>query len=243
MLSVDIHRSALFLDLDGTLIDIGTTPHDVVVPVGLVTTLSTLVDRFNGAVAIVTGRPIHDADQLLLPLQLVTAGVHGIQLRRTRGGAIETAAPMLPRELLRAIQAVAANFEGIVVEPKGAAVAVHYRMAPASRSAIEHALIGLVESYGQHLTLSHGRMVYEVMPRVYSKGGAIRVLMQLADFRGRKPIMIGDDAPDVSAQNVAIEMGGSGLRVCGEYFAAACSDFANPVEVRRWLAGVLELGR
>ena len=235
MLAIDPRRHALFLDLDGTLIAIGDTPSGVVVPPELVSTLTAVVDVFEGAVAIVTGRPIFDADQLLSPLKLVTAGVHGIELRLSRDGAVKTIAPMLPTKLLSHIRSLTSELEGIVIEPKGAAVAVHYRQAPAKRELLESALQKLVVTHGQHLELSQGRMVYEVIPRAYSKGGAIQTLMELPQFAGRIPVMVGDDAPDVSAHTVAIQLGGLGLKVGGEYFPAETSDFTDASHVRAWL--------
>ena len=242
MRPIDPARYALFLDLDGTLLDIQATPRDVVVPDDLVETLQALHTLFNGALAIITGRQVEDADKLLAPLKLATAGVHGVELRTTPGAAVKTVAPKFPHDLLVAIETLAAKLDGVDVEPKGAAISVHYRRAPMLRDTAEAALKALLRGRSHRLELSHGRMVFEVKPRAFSKGEALELLLQENAFRGRLPIMIGDDIPDVAALNVAAERGGLGLKVAGEFFKPAGADFAGPPDVRRWLAELRQSG-
>lgn len=230
---------ALFLDLDGTLVDIQTTPGDVFAPPGLTALLGDLVDTFSGAVAIITGRRLSDVDEILSPLRLIGAGVHGIQLRKSRDGEIETLAPQFPRELLQSLQALAKEHPGIVVEPKISAVAMHYRQAPFLRDKLERALRVLVSGYHQQLELCTGRMVFEIMPHAYSKGQALVSLSALEIFRGRHPVMIGDDAPDVSAIDMAHSLGGLGLRVAGEFFPARAAQFKSTLDVRQWLGDIV----
>ncbi|HEY1229047.1 MAG TPA: trehalose-phosphatase [Ramlibacter sp.] len=62
--------AALFLDFDGTLVDIAPEPGAVVVPCGLVPTLDALQQYLSGAVAVVSGRPIREIDEYLEPLRL-----------------------------------------------------------------------------------------------------------------------------------------------------------------------------
>lgn len=235
MITVDPTKYALFLDLDGTLLDIQVTPRDVEIPDGLIATLRQLIEKFGGAVAIVTGRRIDDADRLLSPLQLVTAGVHGIEIRLTPGGPVSSIEPTFPISLLGKIMSFTRNMVGIEIEPKGAAVSVHYRNAPEQRDKLERELISLLLGRGQSLELSHGRMVFEILPKAYSKGHALAALANTPSFLHRKPIMIGDDAPDVPALKMAEELGGIGLKVAGEHFGLAEAHFAGPREVRRWL--------
>ena len=231
----------MLLDVDGTLAEIRTQPGDVVVPKETITAIAKLVEQCDGAVAIVSGRRISDIDQMLAPLRIVTAGVHGIQMRRTISGAIDTIAPPFPLPLLKRIAVLTADYPGLVVEPKGSAVAVHYRQAPQYRSQLEQRLKALVQSYDQHLELSYGRMVYEIIPRTYSKGAAVKIVMTLPPFIGRVPVMIGDDAPDVPAFATAVQLGGRGLTVGGEYFDPSGADFEAPKDVRAWLKQAAEV--
>ena len=60
-----LHRSALLLDLDGTLLDLAPRPDAVVVPPGLPDVLRTLRQLMGDAVAVVTGRPVETVDALL----------------------------------------------------------------------------------------------------------------------------------------------------------------------------------
>src|SRR5690349_1019700 len=73
---------ALFLDVDGTLVDIAPTPDVVVVPSGLPAILRGVENALGGALAIVSGRPLEDIDRLLAPMIAATAaGIHGGEIR------------------------------------------------------------------------------------------------------------------------------------------------------------------
>jgi trehalose 6-phosphate phosphatase len=228
---------ALFLDLDGTLIDIALTPDGVVAPPGLAKLLARLSAALEGALAIITGRPVCDVDRLLQPLELVTAGVHGAQLRTAVKGPVVETAERLDPALVAAVQDLAAIDPGIIVEPKGVSIAVHYRLAAAAGPQIVARLREILEAAPQRAELCLGRKVVEVVPQYVSKGGALKTIMSLPKFHGRAPIMIGDDATDESALRAAEQAGGLGLRVRGEHFSDMATDFESPAHVRAWLAG------
>ena len=84
----------------------------------------------NGAVALLTGRRIADADRLFAPLKLIAAGVHGTELRSERSGSIIMLAPPVSPEFVQAVERIGSLSPGILVEQKGAGMAVHYRNAP-----------------------------------------------------------------------------------------------------------------
>ena len=229
---------ALFLDLDGTLIDIASAPDLVTIPPDLVRLLTRLSARLNGALAIVTGRPIVDVNRFLDPLRPVTAGVHGAQLRMvTNGDVLLTVGPMDP-VVASAVRKLSDLAPGIVIETKVYSIAVHYRLAPSVEPQIETALRRIVSDSPDHFILCPGRCVIEVVPRHVSKGAALDALMALPAFKGRRPIMIGDDVPDESALEAAVRHGGAGLRVAGEHFCDK-ADFTGPADVRAWLATIL----
>ena len=102
---------------------------------------------------------------------------------------------------------------------------------------IETALRAIVATSPDHFILCPGRCVIEVVPRHVSKGAALEALMQLPVFKGRCPVMIGDDIPDKSALSAARKLGGHGLRVGGEHFKAD-AEFEGPTEVRAWLSAM-----
>ncbi|MGE0023796.1 MAG: trehalose-phosphatase, partial [Hyphomicrobium sp.] len=81
--------AALFLDVDGTLLDLAATPKSVRVPNGLIGVLQRLSLRLDGAVAIITGRLFSEIDLLLQPVKLTASGVHGAEIRTSPTGDIE----------------------------------------------------------------------------------------------------------------------------------------------------------
>jgi trehalose 6-phosphate phosphatase len=233
----DLSDCALFLDLDGTLIDIAPAPDLVRVPTELVPLLGRLSAALEGAVAIISGRPIADINRFLDPLRPAAAGVHGAQLRTSVGGEVLlTVGPMDP-VVASAVGRLAELHPGVVIEPKVHSIAVHYRQAPAVEPQIEAALRRIVADSPDHFILCPGRCVIEVVPRHVSKGAALEAFLALPPFKGRRPVMVGDDVPDESALLAAERHGGRGLRVAGEHFGRG-ADFNGPHQVRAWLASV-----
>jgi trehalose 6-phosphate phosphatase len=230
---------AVFLDLDGTLIDIAPTPQLVAIPPDLAPLLARLCVTLRGALAIITGRQIVDVDRFLDPFRPVTAGVHGAQLRTERDGdVLLTVGPMDPG-VAAAVSRLSELAPGIVVEPKVYSIAVHYRLAPSVEQRLVAALKTIVAGSPDHFILCPGRYVVEVVPRHVSKGAALEAMLGLPVFKGRRPIMIGDDMPDESALEAAVRHGGMGLRVAGEHFREQ-ADFRNPSDVRTWLTAMAD---
>ena len=96
---------ALFLDVDGTLLDLAARPDEVVTPAGLVTTLARAERKLAGALALISGRSIHDVDHLFAPLRLRASGVHGAEIRLdAEAPTTPTAAVELPQSLLAAVK-------------------------------------------------------------------------------------------------------------------------------------------
>jgi trehalose 6-phosphate phosphatase len=234
----DPDRWALFLDIDGTLLGMAPTPDAVTVPPGLVQLLDSVAAGLGGAVAILTGRRIADADRLLAPLKLVASGVHGTELRTERGGAVDTLSKEIPPEVIQAMTSIASIASGILVEQKGCGVAVHYRNAPLARRALETRLAAIVAASSYDLVLREGRKVLEAVPSGYSKGTALTALIALPPFKGRRPVMIGDDVGDESAFLEAERLGGLALRVAGEHYDRGNADFDGVASVRAWLAAL-----
>jgi len=233
---------ALFIDIDGTLLDLAPRPDATVVPARLVQTLGGLVERLGGAVALVTGRRVSDADRFFEPLRLVTSGVHGAEARIVRGGTTELLAAPVPRRMLQAVHAIAELGPGILIEEKGAGVAVHYRDAPLLLPAIERELARIIHEWDSY-TVRSGRKVLEVVPKAHSKGTGLSALMRLPAFSGRRPIMIGDDRGDEPAMHLAQRMGGLALKVAGEHFDRRVADFDSAASVRSWLSRLADPAR
>ena len=181
------------------------------------------------------GRRIADADRLFAPLKLVASGVHGTELRSERGGPIDTLAQPIPADVIQAMNNISRIASGILVEQKGCGVAVHYRNAPLARQALETELAAIVAASSYELVLRQGRKVLEAVPSGYSKGTALKTLIARAPFKGRRPVMVGDDVGDESAFEVAERLGGLALRVAGEHYDRGSADFDGVGSVRAWL--------
>ena len=231
---------ALFIDIDGTLLDMAPTPDAVRVPAGLVQTLTRVSATFNGAVALITGRRVADADRFFTPLKLAVSGVHGTEARSLHDGSTTMLAEPVSADLSGAVRDVARALPGVLVEDKGAGLAVHYRSAPEARTMLELQLRQVVMGWDR-FAIRRGRKVLDVVPKAHSKGTGLAWLMQLPAFRGRRPVMIGDDHGDEPAMEVAESLGGIGLKVAGEHFSHEGADFASCAGVRRWLTGLSPL--
>jgi len=226
---------ALFLDFDGTLVDIAPSPGAISVPDELTSLLGRLNCALGGALAIITGRSVTDLERYLAPLQPVIAGVHGAELRLAPDRFASSAAPISPA-VVAAVSTMRERFDGVEVEVKGCSIAVHYRANPEAGPAIERDLRGLLSESHSEITVCPGRKVLELMPAHVSKGAAIETLLRFPPFHGRRPLVIGDDFADESAFQAAERNGGMGLKVAGEHFPKCVADFEEPSEVRDWLS-------
>src|SRR5215510_14641167 len=234
------HDWALFLDIDGTLLGMAPTPDAVAVPPELPSLLASLAVGLDGALAIVTGRRVAEADRLLAPVKLVASGVHGTELRQDPEGPIKMLAKPVPAEVIEMMTSVSRIAEGILVEQKGSGAAVHYRNAPLAQRAIESEVARIIGLSSYDLVLRRGRKVLEAVPRGFSKGHALTEIMRLPPFQGRRPLMIGDDVGDETALSAAEAMNGMGLKVAGEHFTQREADFGGVSQVRQWLALLAE---
>lgn len=229
------HASALFLDVDGTLLELAPTPQGVEVPQGLVSLLQRLALGLDGALAIVTGRLISDIDQLLSPVRLAAAGVHGAEIRTAPDRDIERITSALPDDIVMSLRKLALDIPGVIVEPKGAGLALHYRLAPDAEGDILAELTAQLDRRAGAFELVPGKKIFEVLPSGLSKGTALARLAALPAFETRVPIMIGDDIGDEPAFAVAEGRHGFALRVAGEHYGPDAADFSGPGAVMAWL--------
>lgn len=234
----DLERAALLLDVDGTLIDIAPTPESVQVPESLKGALAALRERTGGALALVSGRPLADLDRLFAPLRLAVLGGHGAEMRLTpEGPVMRSAVAPIPDALKRVLAGIAAGVPGAIGEEKDYSLAVHCRLAPEHEEAIRREVEAACAGYPD-VEILPGKAVFEVKPRAFNKGRAIRELMGHPPFAGRRPIFIGDDVTDESAVAAMPEFGGVGFSV-GRAIPGAQGIFPAPSDVRGWLAGLL----
>jgi trehalose 6-phosphate phosphatase len=220
-------RTALLLDVDGTLLDIAAAPDLVIVPPDLIPSLRALRARLDGAIAVVSGRPVEQVESLLPDAVTAIAGEHGGAIRFDSGKELERPAlPKLPEPWFAAAERIAAAHPGTLLERKSHGFVLHYRSVPAQGPALRNALTALVDG-SRNFTVLPARMAWELHPTGADKGRALTALMQRAPFAGRLPVFIGDDVTDEDAIAAAERLGGIGLRVA--------EAFGTPDGVRAWL--------
>jgi trehalose 6-phosphate phosphatase len=203
---------AVFLDADGTLIEIAKRPEDVVLPPGVFQALQALQSKVPAA--LISGRRLADLDRLFAPLTLPAAGQHGAE-RRSASGEMHRAV-VAEKALERATQWLAAWARGrpeIVVENKRYTVAVHYRLAPEYEIEIDERVREVLGRLGEDFVLVPGKMIIEIRPRLWDKGRAIADFMSEPPFMGRVPVFIGDDLTDEDGFAMAQSLGGHAIKV------------------------------
>lgn len=205
---------ALFLDVDGTLLEIAETPDAVQVPAHLPDLLYRLCMRFDGALALVSGRDLRDLDTLFAPYRFVGAGVHGCE-RREANGCVYTPSvdPALMHSIFDELSTLSREHTGVLVENKQYAVAVHYRLALDAEPYVRDKVQALITRLGSEFVLQRGKCVYELKPAGYSKGSAVRVLLSSPPFAKRYPVFIGDDITDEDGFAAVNSVRGVSIRV------------------------------
>ena len=231
---------ALFLDVDGTLLEIAATP-EAVHPAGADTKLvAALANRSGGAVALVSGRSLAKIDELFAPLRLPAAGQHGVERRDARGKLYR---PTFPADVLaRAAQQLAdfaGRHTGLVFEHKGYSMALHYRLAPRLAGAAHAVVREAARSVGGGVEVQRGKMVAELKIAGHDKGRAIESFMKEAPFAGRVPVFLGDDLTDEDGFRVVQRLGGHAIKI-GSGATAAPWRLINPAAARGWLNEWLE---
>ena len=224
-------RTAVFLDVDGTLLGFKDHPDDVVADPPLRRLLERLHDAAGGALALVSGRTIADLDRIMAPLVLPAAGTHGAELRFADGRREAVAGAALD-DVQPALAAFVAAHPGTLLENKGAAIAVHYRRAPDLHDRIVGLLEGAVAR--DDLMIQRGKMVAEIKHRATNKGTAIATMMAGAPFAGRLPLFIGDDLTDEHGFDTVNRLGGMSIKV-GEGQTTAHQRLADVECVRAFL--------
>ncbi|MCP4381547.1 MAG: trehalose-phosphatase [Hyphomicrobiales bacterium] len=226
---------AFFLDIDGTLIDIASTPDAVIVPPELPILLDNLRQRTGGALALITGRDMETVDRLLHPARPSVGAIHGTQLRLPDGEVVTPPPAQRLAAIRERLAAFTAANTGSLFEDKGTAVAVHFRGAPALADIVEAEVRDAVGD-DDELIVQPGKMVFEIRPAHADKGRAVADFMQRPPFHGKRPVAVGDDVTDETMFKAAVDAGGCAIRVgTPQDGSAARASLADPAAVRDWL--------
>jgi len=231
---------AVFLDIDGCLLDLAPTPDEIFVPPDLPGNIERLRLKLGGALALVTGRGLVYADALFDPFPFPIAGLHGAEMRGPDGSMIYADAPPAFARLKAALIEETKDMQGVLIEDKGAAVAAHYRLAPEYELTLGERMRGFADAAGPDWALQLGKMVYEIRPARASKGDAVERFMREPPFSGRLPLALGDDLTDESMFAVANARGGMTFRVgrSDDVKTCAMSTVPSPSHVRDAIAGL-----
>lgn len=234
-----LDRASLFLDLDGTLLDLVDRPDQVVADAALRALLIRLNGRLGGRLAIVSGRSIAQMEGILGDAAglLRLAGSHGIELRAGNAN-VRPPRPATLDLAEKRLRRFAAMHPPLLVEGKSYGVALHYRMVPAMEEAALACAADVAASLG--LVVQPGNMMVELRPIGADKGDAVRLLMQAAPMAGGKPVFIGDDLTDEAGFGAAMALNGDGILVGGPRPSAARFRLADPAAVRQWLAWAVQ---
>jgi trehalose 6-phosphate phosphatase len=224
----------LFLDVDGTLLELADHPGAVFVDADLMQLLERLRAAANGAIALVSGRTVGDLDRLFGDLRLPLAGLHGCE-RRDAQGHLHVAPVAIEQlaDVREGLMRLVARHPGLLLEDKGAGLALHFLQARELEHELRAEVALLAAPLVPRFALLDGHAVIEVKPAAHTKDSAVTEFMQEAPFRGRVPIFIGDDQTDYGGFDAVRRFEGLavavGPRVKAEWW------LPGPVAVRQWL--------
>ena len=223
---------SLFLDFDGTLVELAPTPDGITVPVDLARQLYTLSTRLDHRFALVSGRSLDDLEGHLGTLSFARAGSHGasrILGDGTRLGEVPTA---LPEQVGQALEAFARE-HGLIHEAKAHGAALHFRDRPDLQERVHDFARGLARDHS--LDVKHGKCVAELVQPGATKAGAVDVFMEIEPFASTIPIFVGDDVTDEDGFRAATALGGFGIAVGERPSANARYHLDTVQDVYEWL--------
>ncbi len=228
-----LDRASLFLDFDGTLVELADRPDGVTVTVRLSTLLKELAERLNGRMAIVSGRPAMQVLELLPGGDTIVVGSHGLQFHYPGGHVSIAERPVTLEEVLGSLEELSRIRPGVIVEDKPLGAAIHYRLCPSAESECLALADALARKHG--LYLQTGKMMVEVRAPGGDKGSAIRQLMSEPGMAGTRPLFLGDDDTDEPGFVAAAELGGAGILVGAARPSAAKYRLEGVSDVIEWL--------
>lgn len=232
--------ASLFIDFDGTLVELVDRPDAVFADGDLLRLLADLARLMPGRVALVSGRSIAQLDEIIGELDpaLAYAGSHGSE-RRWHDGALQQ-----PRraagldDAIADLRAFAALHPGVLVEPKSFSVALHYRLAPEMEEEVHLIARSLARRHG--FVIQHGKKMIELKSVATNKGSAVLAFLRKPEMAGTRPIFIGDDLTDEAGFTAVRDMGGAGVLVGAIRQTAASYLLPDVTTTRAWLAAALE---
>ncbi len=235
---------ALFLDVDGTLIEIADAPDAVHVDERIGGLLARLSGRLSGALALASGRSLDVLDRFFAPLELPAAGLHGLERRSADGNVNRTDGAKVLGSARLELARFAAAHPGTLLEDKSATLALHYRRAAGAESAAREVMEKVRTSLGSAYRVQEGKMVLELKPHRPNKRTVVEDFMAEAPFRDRVPVFVGDDITDEDGFAAAQSVGGAaivvGLEPGGGRTSVANYGLSGVRELHRWLEALCD---
>jgi trehalose 6-phosphate phosphatase len=236
--NLDPANLALFLDVDGTLLDIEDHPADVRADPALVEMLARISSGLGGAMSLISGRQIADIDRIFAPVRFAAAGAHGSELRQHPDDPATIAESSLPAQILDGIRTFVEQNPGLLLEEKRGGVSLHYRRAPHLERQCKAFVDKLMPEIDKDFRLIAGKMVLELAPIDHNKGAAISEMMRRDPFSGRRAVFVGDDVTDEDGFRAVNAIDGITIRVGGNRGSAAGYALPDVAAVRHWLESI-----
>lgn len=228
-----LEGAALFLDFDGTLVEIAARPDAVHVDARLARLMDRLAEKLDGRLAVISGRPAADIAALFPARGFAIAGSHGLEVRHADGRSTPAERPDTMDAVRAALRDFAARDPALLIEDKPAGVALHYRAAPEHGAAANALARTLAEANG--LALQPGKMMVEVRSGAADKGSALLLLMREPAMASARPVFLGDDDTDEPAFVAAATLGGDGILIGPERPTAATHRLPDVAATLDWL--------
>jgi trehalose 6-phosphate phosphatase len=196
----------IFLDFDGTLSEIVKHPEDAALAPGMKAILERCSSRYT--IAIISGRDMYDLKSRVNIRDIIYAGSHGFRISGPGGLAMEhedteKILPDLDRIEKKLKRKLDSWPEGVQIERKRYAIAIHYRNA--GKQSGGEIKKGVDETLREHsgLKAGSGKMIIEIRPDIdWHKGKALEWILDKL-YHGNNgrllPIYIGDDVTDEDA--------------------------------------------
>ena len=232
-----LHDASLFLDFDGTLVELAATPTAVVVDSALTDLMAALDSALGGRLAIVSGRSVEHIRGYFADLAIPVGGSHGVELSWPDGRTTAPPASAALTALAARVERFETDHPGVLIETKPFGFAFHYRQAPEAEAACHAIAEALAREADLHL--QPGKMMIEVRLSGADKGTAIAALMQDPKMAGTRPIFVGDDLTDEPGFVAAARLGGIGILVGPERPTAATYGLAGVTETLAWLKSAI----
>ncbi len=212
--TVQLSKTALFLDVDGTLVPLAPTPEEVYFSSELLELLAALYAATDQAVCLVSGRDQSSLVSLCQHLELPLIGCHGATLQapflsETWSAPLNQAKH---QRLMQRCQEWCQSKEGLRLEAKSHSIAIHYRQRPQLEERVQHYLFHLGQQHPDYVLLT-GKYVFELRHAAFNKATAIAQLMRSPPFEGKCPVMVGDDATDEAAFAWVNQHGGLSVHI------------------------------